>query len=141
MIAGTNFEVGQTFMVDPNGATIEVPNEANATPSGEAAPAAPQPSLEDYAAHEYRSLLPKFKDQINKLSGMQAKKIVVALMEYPLEKIDFEWAYPEAQRAFVTGATIMDCRFVLMKAVIELTADQKRDILIEAKKAEEGEKQ
>lgn len=114
----------------PNEAQVVLPS----LPAQESVPpTAPEPSLEDYAANNYRELLPSFRTQIDHLSGNQAKKVLVALMEYPLEKTDFQWSYPEARRAFVTGANIMDCRFVLMKALLELTMEQKRAILDETK--------
>jgi hypothetical protein len=111
---------------------METPNEASANKE-EALPKEGQPSLEDMAAHEYRTLLPSFRTQIDHLSGKQAKKVLVALMEYPLEKIDFDWNYKESQRAFITGATIMDCRFVLMKALVEMSMEEKKAILDETK--------
>ena len=114
--------------------TEQTPNEAPASSEAVDAPqGAQQPSLEDYAAREYQTLLPRFRQEMESITGTQAKNVAIALMEYPLEKIDFEWTCQEAQRAFVTGATIMDCRFVLMKALIELTADEKRAILDETK--------
>jgi hypothetical protein len=96
---------------------------ASATPTVEG------PSMADYAAREYQALMPKFRKEVGFISGKQAKEVLIAMMEYPLEKTHFTWSAIEASKVFDIGAEIMDCRFVLMKALIVLTVEQKRAIL------------
>lgn len=112
------------------------PNEA---PKEEPTIVGDEPSLADYATRAYRDLIPKFKGEIDKLSGVQCKRVLIALMEFPFEKQKFDWPYEQAEKIFNMGIDIMDCRFVLTRAAIELTLEQKKAILEEAKKAEEGE--
>lgn len=96
-----------------------------------ATPTLPTPSHADYAARAYQELMPKFRSEVGFLSGKQAKAVLIAMMEYPLEKTTFAWNSIEEPKAFDVGCEIMDCRFVLMKALIELTVEQKRAILEE----------
>lgn len=120
--------------MNPNEAALEA--TAEAPPSTEGNLKASEPSMADYAAQAYQQLIPKFKNQLDKLSGVQSKRILIALMEFPFEKSSFDWPYKQAEDVFKTGIDIMDCRFVLTRAAIELTMEQKRDILIEAKERE-----
>lgn len=92
-----------------------------------------EPSLADYAARAYQQLIPKFKGELDKLSGVQSKAILIALMEFPFEKSDHVWPYKQAEEIFKMGIDIMDCRFVLTRAAIELTFEQKKAILSEGK--------
>lgn len=96
-----------------------------APPSQESA----KPSLEDYAAHEYQKLLPQFYEAIDDLSNKQLKKVSQAIMEYPLEKVDFRWSYEKEKKAFIIGTKIMDCRFVIMKAVLDMKKEEIQEML------------
>lgn len=89
----------------------------------------PKPSMEDYAAHEYQKLLPRFYEAIDDLSNKQLKKVTHALMEYPLERIDFQWSYEKEKQAFIIGTKIMDCRFVIIKAALDMKQDEIRELL------------
>lgn len=85
---------------------------------------APQPSVEDLAAHDFRNLIPDFYKKLEPLSRRQVQKVLMALVEYPLETQELRWSYPEEKEAFYIGMQLFDCKFVLMRAVIELTRDK-----------------
>jgi hypothetical protein len=86
-------------------------------------------SQEDQAAYAYQKLLPLFYEEIEELSNKQLKKVVGAMMEYPLERIDFQWSYEKEKKAFIIGTKIMDCRFVIMKAVLDMKQEEIREML------------
>jgi hypothetical protein len=86
----------------------------------EVAPSSP----EDMAAHDYKVLMPKFWDKIEPMSRRQQQRVFKALMEYPLENLTPRFSYNEEKEAFYLGIQVFDCKFVLMKAVMELASNK-----------------
>jgi len=107
-----------------------VPN-ANTT-----APTA-QPSVEDMAAYDYQRLIPEFYKTIEELNNRSLKKVVAALIEYPLEGTQFRWSYPAEKEAFNIGMRIFDAKYVIMKAVFEMKKEEINRLLLETSKAED----
>lgn len=100
------------------------------------------PAPEDLAAFNFKELLPKFYDKVEELSNRQLKRVVTALLEYPLERTGFRFSYVKEAEAFDLGMRIMDAKFIIMKTVMELTLDQQKELkaeleVLEAKEAEE----
>jgi hypothetical protein len=89
-------------------------------------PEAPKYTPEDMAAHDYKRLMPKFWDKVEPMSRRQQQRVFRALMEYPLETNFPRFSYNEEKEAFYIGLTIFDCKFVLMKAVMELAASKEK---------------
>lgn len=100
----------------------------------------PQPSAEDMATYEFQKLLPKFYDKIEELANRQLKRVVKALIEYPLEGTAFRFSYVKEAEAFDLGMRIMDCKFIIMKAVMDMTADQRKELLNQLEAIESQEK-
>lgn len=105
--------------------TAEVAEEVNKL----SPPIENPPSVEDIAAHDYQKLLPEFYTAIDDLSNRQLKKVIQAVMEYPLERIDFQWSYEKEKKAFILGTKILDCRFVLIRAVLEMKQEEIKQLL------------
>jgi hypothetical protein len=87
-------------------------------------PSAFTPSPEDMAAHDYKLLMPKFWKIVEPMSRRQEQRVFKALMEYPLEGGIPRFSYENEREAFYLGLQIFDCKFVLMRAVMELTANK-----------------
>jgi hypothetical protein len=90
--------------------------------SGEAS--IPQPSVEDMAAHDYQKLIPVFYKMIEFFSKKKLHALIEALIEYPLERDQHKLAYEDERLAFFYGMQIFDAKFVIMRAVLELTKNQ-----------------
>lgn len=90
-----------------------------------------KPAPEDLATHDFQTLLPRFYDKVEELSNRQLKRVVTALIEYPLERTDFRFSYVKEAEAFDLGMRIMDAKFIIMKTVMELTLDQQKELKAE----------
>lgn len=101
-----------------------------------AAPAA-QPSVEDMAAFDYQRLIPEFYKKIEELNNRSLKKVVAALVEYPLERSQFKWSYYQEREAFNLGMKLFDCKFVIMRAVLDLKQDEIKKLMAEISTAED----
>lgn len=109
------------------------------TPEVQEAVTVDTPSVEDLAAHDYQMLLPQFYEKIEELSNRQLKRVVVALMEHPFEDHRKTFSYAQEHELFVMGAKINDCKFVMMKAVMDMNKDEIQKLLAETEpKAEEN---
>lgn len=99
-----------------------------------------QPTQVDYAAQAYQKLLPMFYDSIEELSNRQLKKVIGAIMEYPLNKSldDFRWSYDKEKKSFDLANKIMDCRFVIIKAILDMSKEQIKEALEETKAQQKG---
>jgi hypothetical protein len=85
----------------------------------------PKPSQEDLAARDYMVLLPIFEKKLDEMSNRQLKKVVLSLMKYPFDSMSIPvWSYPQEQELFNIGMKIADCRFVLMKSVLEMKKEE-----------------
>lgn len=102
----------------------------------------PGPSVEDMAAHDYKNLIPVFYKYIDFMSKKQLKNLMKALVEYPLERDQPKLAYEDERKAFYFGMQIFDCKFVIMKAVMELAKNQEnvRKLKAELDKIQEGKR-
>jgi len=92
----------------------------------------PTPSLEDMAAHDYKRLIPEFFKILDNLPKKRAARLMRALIEYPLENDKPHLPYADEAKAFYIGMQILDCKFVIWKAVVELAKD--RDAMKEFQK-------
>lgn len=92
------------------------------SPTGEEQHASP--SVEDKAAFDYQQLLPQFKAATKDVPRKQLLKVITSLMEYPLESNSLHFSYPAEQKLFYIGMQIMDCKAILMNAVMKLTQDK-----------------
>lgn len=91
---------------------------------GRTTPSIPEPSIEDMAAHDYRMLIPEFYRHVDFFSKKKLLNILKALVEYPLEQDQPKLSYDDEKKAFYLGMQIFDCKFILMKAVMELTKNK-----------------
>jgi hypothetical protein len=87
-------------------------------------PAEQQPSPEDLAAHDYKMLLPKFRDKLEPISRRQQQRVMNALIEYPFENDRPRFSYPVENELFYIGMQLLDCQFILKRACFELIKDQ-----------------
>lgn len=94
-------------------------------------PAEPERAIEDVAAHDFQILLPMWRTKIEELSNRQLKRVVTALMEYPFERNEFKFPYPQEKELFKLGMQVMDCRYVLMKAALAMRQDQIKTLMAE----------
>lgn len=92
----------------------------------------PKVSPEDMAAHDYKNLQPKFWALIEPMSRRQQQRVFKALIEYPLEDNFPTFSYPEEKDAFYIGINIFDCKFIMLRHVMELT--QNKEAMEEFKK-------
>ena len=142
-----NGEAPQVLVADENGIYLKE-NKTLESDSGEqsqqAAPTAedntPKPTVEDIAAHDFTMLLPKFWEQVEGLSMRAQGRVFRALMEYPLAENFPNLPFESEKKAFYTGLQILDCKFILQTAVLNLTKnkeklDQFKKELAEAKQA------
>lgn len=98
-------------------------------PEGEAAapvasPINDKPSVEDIAAYDFQRLLPQFYEALKPLSRRVVQKVITALLEYPLMHKELKWSFPGEKRAFDLGMQIMDSKFVLQTAVMNIMKDK-----------------
>lgn len=100
------------------------------TPS-EPATAAPEPAIEDIAANDYMKTLPKFLKKMEELNNRSLKKVVAALFLHPFEKGEINWSYVKEYELFKLGIKINDCRFVLMKTVMDMKKEEIEALLKE----------
>ena len=83
-------------------------------------------TAEDMAAHDFQRLVPLFWQALEPLSRRQEQRVFMALVQYPLEGQFPKFSYPQESKAFLLGLQVFDCKFVLMKAVLELTANKEK---------------
>jgi hypothetical protein len=109
--------------------------------SEEAKPA--EPTAEDLATHDFQTLLPKFYDKLEELSNRQLKRVVYAMMEYPLSPKGMHFSYPKEAELFELGMKLQDCKYVIMQAVFALKEDEVKALQkeIEAQEAEQAKKE
>jgi hypothetical protein len=87
-----------------------------------------QPSVEDLAAHDYMKSIPEYKEALKFLSKKQHARVALALMEYPLNKIEFKMGTEET-KVFMLGIKIMDCRFVIIKAAMDMKKEEIQEMM------------
>ncbi len=95
-----------------------------------------KPSIADIAAHDYMTLIPLFEKRMEDMSSRQIKKVISLLMRYPFEVTGIpKWSYPQEQELFNMGMKINDCKFVLMRTVLDM---KKEEILALSKEQDIG---
>lgn len=105
--------------------TTDSQQVAEGADNKEAAPSSTnEPSVEDMAAHDYRSLIPIFYKHVDFMSKKKLLNLLKALVEYPLERNHPKLSFEEERKAFYFGMQIFDCKFILMKAVMEMAKDK-----------------
>jgi hypothetical protein len=100
------------------------------TPASEQA-VTTEPSIEDKAAHDYDQLIPMFYNKIEELSNRSLKRVVQALVEYPLKGVNYRFSYLKEREAFFIGMRLFDCKTALLNAVMNLSQEEKQKILSE----------
>ncbi len=83
-----------------------------------------KPSIEDMAAHDYKILIKQFKNKLHVMSRRQQQRVIEAMVEYPFEVDKPHFSYPEERDLFYIGTSIMDCQFVLKRAVYNIMQDK-----------------
>lgn len=96
-----------------------------------------QPSVEDMAAYDYQNLIPQFKEKLDELNTRSLIKVINALVEYPLAAQQFRWSYQHEKEAFNMGMKIFDCKFVIMRAVLEMKKEEINKLLNETSTAQD----
>jgi hypothetical protein len=71
------------------------------------------------AAMFLHSALPMFRNQLDKLTGTQAKRVLSALMEAPLEKETPGFTTREADDLFALGLMISNAKFILFNVALK----------------------
>lgn len=99
--------------------------------ANEVAPTSNEPSVEDLATHDYMDLLPFFKEKLEEFPGSALKRVMLALIEYPLERDQVHFPYQEDTELFNLASKLMDCKFVIMRAVLDLKKEQIQAMLNE----------
>lgn len=100
----------------------------------------PEPSLEDMATHDFQAMLPKAYEILEKFSGEKLKRVVMSLVEYPFERDKVHFSYPEERELFFVLTKLFDCKFVLMRAVMEMKKDEIDKLIKELDEKEKEKK-
>lgn len=88
-----------------------------------------EPSAVDIATRDFEALIPMFKAKLEELSNAQLKRVVSALMEFPFQKEPIRFSYPQESELFNFGVNILDCRFVIIKTVLDMKQDELKDMM------------
>lgn len=96
-----------------------------------------KPAAEDLATHDFMTALPIFKKKAPNLSRRQLARVIEALIEYPLNDQPFRFSYPEEVELFKLGMVLLDSKFVLIKAGLELSKEEQEKLAKEGTKNEE----
>ena len=101
-----------------------------------------QPSMEDMAAMDYQTLLPQFADAIEYLTKTAQKRVIMAILEHPLHNLYPSFNDERERKAFHIGAQISDCKFIIMRAAMELAQDQTamKELNAEVERLKTGDK-
>ena len=95
--------------------------DSNTSPTVET----PKPATEDLAAEKFMKLLPVFKEHSAKLSNAQVRRVLNALLEYPFNDKPFTFKFKQEETVYDIGRMLQDCRYVLIKAAIDMHEEQK----------------
>lgn len=76
-------------------------------------------SPEVQAAYFLRGALPAFRNNLDKLTGTQAKRVLSALMEAPLEQETPSFTTKDAQELFNLGLMISNAKFILFNVALD----------------------
>ena len=109
--------------VAPEEASVEA--DTHTTPALASPPVeAEKPSIEDMAAHDYKFLRPELYKMLDTMPKKQLLRVVKAMVDFPLEDSKPKFSYEAEKNAFYLAVNILDCKFVIMKAVLELTKNK-----------------
>lgn len=98
---------------------------------------APEQTPEVQAALYIQQALPQFRRQLEKVTGTQAKRVLSALVESPLEKTVPGFTTQEAEQLFLMGTMIQNAKFLLFQVALK---DQEIAKEVEQAAVEEGQK-
>jgi len=84
----------------------------------------PEASVEDLAARDFTNAFPKFLSKMEHLNNRSLKKVIAALMLHPFETGNINWSYVQDYELFTLGCKINDCKFVMMRAVMEMKKEE-----------------
>lgn len=90
------------------------------------------------AATFIQRALPAARHALNRVTGTQAKRVLMALLENPFEEQTKPLTTPEARELFQLGLMIQNSKFVLFQVALD-NPDLTRNIEEESRKAAESE--
>lgn len=103
---------------------------------------------EEIACMMLKLYTPKFQQLVDKLSNRELKRLIKALVEFPLGK-NYKQISEEEKQAFAIGQGLMDAKMVLMvktyhdhkDEIIELAAQASKDAVLEFTEPQTEEKE
>lgn len=83
---------------------------------------------EDVAAESFQKNLPVFKNYASGLSNKALRRVLNALVEFPLQEGKLKFGDAKEQQAFTIGLHLIDCKITMISAVVkeELTSEEKK---------------
>lgn len=91
------------------------------------------------AVHYLMGAIPAFKRQLDRLTGVQAKNVLMAIIESPLEQHEHNFTTNESRNLFELGLNIESHKFLLFNT--GLKNEQLVDEVLEQAKEENKEKE
>ena len=74
------------------------------------------------AATMFYMYLPKYKQLVDTLSNKQARRVLKALVEVPLQNADYKHPTEEEKTAFLIGDRLLQAKFVMMLETLSQSA-------------------
>jgi hypothetical protein len=93
--------------------------EETASEAAAPAPTVEEPAPEVQAVMFLHSALPRFRAQLQKVTGVQGKRVLEALIESPLEQKVPGFTTKEAHDLFMLGTMIQNAKFVLFQVSLK----------------------
>lgn len=121
---------------------VDVPNEVVATQSPLPETPPPTNSPEMNAAQFIMMKLPVFRTMVDRLTGVQAKRVLNRLIESPLEEETEKFTTEEAAKTFMLGMHIQNAKHILFLASIKSPdAEQVVDTALKEEEKKQTEEQ
>lgn len=92
------------------------------------------------AALYIQKALPEFRRRLEGITGVQAKRVLSALVESPLEKTVPGFTTQEAEELFLMGTVIQNAKFILFNVALkdqEISKQVEEETIAEGKKVAE----
>lgn len=83
---------------------------------------------EDVSAQFFFLYHPKFSARLNKLSSRQLRRIINALVKFPLEKDDYDPKNEDEREAFMLGDRLLTSKYVMQIYVISQAMQQQQAV-------------
>jgi hypothetical protein len=92
----------------------------------------------DLAAQFFQMLYPEFRRRVSGLSNKDARRLALALVQYPLEDNDPHFHSSDAKQAFSLGLQLIDAKLIMRETVhMEERAEAGLDQLVPEEKNNE----